>query len=254
MTSRRCSLPSKTAWRSDWSRSPDGRVVVQVLEGGDDDLAGDVAGRVAAHAVGDGEQPGPGVDRVLVVAADEAAVGSRAIPEDERHETQLQGGLADADRLAGVDQQRTLDALLVEVGAVGGAEVLDVPLAAAVGQAGVARAGEVVGQDERRVVGAADEDRLVAQGDLGAGERAGGDDQGARALLSALAGRGRRPGRHGGHPADASTEQVGPHDAERGEDEQPQQQQETEAEPLKHDLWHQPSPLSFATRARGCPA
>ena len=57
-----------------------GGVVVQVLEGGDDHLAGDVAGRVAAHAVGDREQPGPGVHRVLVVAADQAAVGPRGVP------------------------------------------------------------------------------------------------------------------------------------------------------------------------------
>ena len=85
ITSRRCSLPSKTASRSAWSMSPDGRVVVQVLEGGDDHLAGDVAGRVAAHAVGDGEQPGPGVDRVLVVAADQAAVGAGRVAEDEGH-------------------------------------------------------------------------------------------------------------------------------------------------------------------------
>ena len=211
-----------------------GGVVVEVLEGGDDDLAGDVAGRVAAHAVGDGQQPGPGVDRVLVVAADQAAVGARRIPQDERHassspalagvramlvtaavasigsssqarsRTQLQCGLADADRLAGVDQQRALDPLLVEVGAVGGAEVLHVPLATPVGEPRVAGAGEVVGQHEGGVVGAADQDRLVPEGDLGAGQRAGGDDEGARALLAALLARGggarrdgRPPGRRG---------------------------------------------------------
>ena len=46
----------------------DAAVLVQGLERADDDLAGDLAGRVAAHAVGDREQPGPGVHRVLVVA------------------------------------------------------------------------------------------------------------------------------------------------------------------------------------------
>src|SRR3712207_8112298 len=50
-------------------------------------------------------------------------------------------------------------------------EVLDVPLAAAVGQPRVPGAGEVVGEHQGRVVGATDEDRLVTQGDLGARER-----------------------------------------------------------------------------------
>src|SRR5512132_2653359 len=54
-----------------------------------------------------------------------------------RSRTQLQSGLADADRLAGVDQQRSLHPLLIEVGAVGRPEVLHVPLSTAVGQTGV---------------------------------------------------------------------------------------------------------------------
>jgi hypothetical protein len=61
------------------------RVVVEVLERGDDDLAGDVTGGVPTHAVGDRQQPRPGVDRVLVVATDEAAVGARRIAQDEGH-------------------------------------------------------------------------------------------------------------------------------------------------------------------------
>ena len=97
ITSRRCSLPSKTASRSALQQVAGGRVVVQVLEGGDDDLAGDVAGRVAAHAVGDGEQPGAGVDRVLVVAADQAAVGARRIP-GERHASAHRGPCSSSRR------------------------------------------------------------------------------------------------------------------------------------------------------------
>src|SRR3954454_24736347 len=77
-----------------------------------------------------------------------------------RSRTQLQCGLADADRLAGGDLQTSRAPLLIEVGAVGRAEVLHVPLSSAVGQPGVAGAGEVVGQDQRGVVGAADQDRL----------------------------------------------------------------------------------------------
>src|SRR4051795_11586180 len=99
---------------------------------------------------------------------------------------QFQRRLADPDRLSRLDQQRALHALLVEVGAVGGAEVLDVPLAAAVGQSSVPRTGEVVGEHEGRVVGAADEDRLLTEGDLGAGKWGGGGEQragGARAPL-----------------------------------------------------------------------
>src|SRR5919112_832782 len=101
--------------------------------------------------------------------------------------TQLQGSLPDADRLTGTDQERTLDALLVEVGAVGGSEVLHVPLAAAVGEPRVAGTGEVVREDEGRVVGPADEDRLVAERDLRAGQRAGGDHQRLGPALPALA-------------------------------------------------------------------
>ncbi len=40
----------------------------------------------------------------------------------------------------------------------------------------------------------------------------------------------------GGDPPGPAAEEVGAHDAERGEDEQPQQQQEAEAEDLQHDL------------------
>src|SRR3954452_16023354 len=103
-----------------------------------------------------------------------------SVSSQARSRTQLQCGLADADRLAGVDQQGALDALLIEVGAVGRAEVLDVPLAAAVGQPRMPGAGEVVGEDERGVVGPADQDRLVAERDLRSGEGAGGDHEGAR--------------------------------------------------------------------------
>src|SRR3712207_3911297 len=74
-------------WR-DWSSdvcSSD----LEVLEGRDDHLAGDVAGRVSPHAVGHGQQPGPGVDRVLVVAADQTAVGAGGVAQRETHRTLL---------------------------------------------------------------------------------------------------------------------------------------------------------------------
>src|SRR5699024_10223963 len=63
-----------------------GLVVVQRGQGGDDQLRGDLAGGVPAHPVGQGEQPGTGVDRVLVVAADQSAVRARRIAQDQTHE------------------------------------------------------------------------------------------------------------------------------------------------------------------------
>ena len=45
-----------------------GHVLVERRHGADDDVAGDVTGGHAAHAVGDGEQPRAGVDGVLVAA------------------------------------------------------------------------------------------------------------------------------------------------------------------------------------------
>src|SRR3954452_20363810 len=76
-----------------------------------------------------------------------------SVSSQARSRTQLQCGLADADRLAGVNQQRSLDPLLVEVRAVRGAEVLHVPLSTTVGQPSVPGAGEVVGEHQGGVVG-----------------------------------------------------------------------------------------------------
>ena len=53
-----------------------GHVVVELDEGGDHLGGGDLAGGLAAHAVGDGEQPGAGVAGVLVALADHALVRS----------------------------------------------------------------------------------------------------------------------------------------------------------------------------------
>src|SRR3954463_5987573 len=123
-----------------------------------------------------------------------------------------------------VHQQRALDPLLVEVGAVRGAEVLDIPLATAVGEAGVSGAGEVVGEDQRRVVRAADQDRLVTEVDLGTAEWAGRHHEGAQALLAALlpgggAGRDRRD------PTGSAAEEGGAPHPGGSEDEKPQKPQ-----------------------------
>jgi hypothetical protein len=57
----------------------DAAVFVQRLHRADDDLAGDLACRVPAHAVGDREQPRSCVHGVLVVAAYQTEVRTHCI-------------------------------------------------------------------------------------------------------------------------------------------------------------------------------
>ena len=74
----------------------DAAVLVEVLQGADDDLAGHLAGRVPAHAVGDREQPGAGVHRVLVVASHQPPVGTDGVPQGQRHRRLTSGGRCDS--------------------------------------------------------------------------------------------------------------------------------------------------------------
>ena len=62
-----------------------GLVVVEVGQGGDHQLGGDLAGGVPAHPVGQGKQPRTGVHGVLVVGADEATVAAGRVTQDEGH-------------------------------------------------------------------------------------------------------------------------------------------------------------------------
>ena len=62
-----------------------GLVVVEVGQRGDHQLGGHLAGGVPAHAVGQREQPGAGVDRVFVVGAHQAAVAAGGIAKDKGH-------------------------------------------------------------------------------------------------------------------------------------------------------------------------
>ena len=62
-----------------------GHIVVEVREGADHDVARDVTGGHAAHSVGDGEQPRPGVHGVLVPVSDQAAVAAGRIAHCECH-------------------------------------------------------------------------------------------------------------------------------------------------------------------------
>src|SRR3954454_22436972 len=68
-----------------------------------------------------------------------------SVSSQARSRTQLQCGLADADRLAGVDQPGARSALLIAVGPVGRAETLDVPRSCAVGEPRLPGAGAVAG-------------------------------------------------------------------------------------------------------------
>ena len=62
-----------------------GDVLVERGHGADDDVAGDVTGGHAAHAVGDGEQPRSGVDGVLVSVPDQTAVAAGRVAQGQCH-------------------------------------------------------------------------------------------------------------------------------------------------------------------------
>ncbi len=63
----------------------DGAVLVETFHCRDGDLAGHLARGVAAHAVGDSQQAGTRVDRVLVVAAHQSTVRAHGVAQREGH-------------------------------------------------------------------------------------------------------------------------------------------------------------------------
>ena len=83
--SRRWLLALCTAVESRSEQVAAGRVLVEAGEHADRDGGRDLAGRVAAHAVGDDEQPRPGVPGVLVDLPEEADVGAGGVAQRERH-------------------------------------------------------------------------------------------------------------------------------------------------------------------------
>ncbi len=62
-----------------------GLVVVEVRQRGDHQLRRDFTGRVSAHAVGQRQQPGAGVDGILVVGAHQTAVAAGGVPQNQAH-------------------------------------------------------------------------------------------------------------------------------------------------------------------------
>ena len=133
---------------SRWTSSPD------------DQRAGDVAGGVAAHAVGDDEQVRPGIRRSPRCGSCGPARRRSGRRSAGRWPSgllpQLEDGLADPQGGADLDRDRVGEAVAAEVGAVGGAEVLDEPALGALEDAGVPAGGEVVVEDERALGVAAD--------------------------------------------------------------------------------------------------
>ena len=62
-----------------------GLVVVECAQCLDDQLAGHFARRVSAHAVGECEKSGAGVERVLVVRADQPTIAPRDVAQHQCH-------------------------------------------------------------------------------------------------------------------------------------------------------------------------
>ena len=62
-----------------------GLIVVEVGQRGDHQLGGDLPGGVPTHAVGQRQQPGTGVDGVLIVGADQTAVAAGGVTQGHRH-------------------------------------------------------------------------------------------------------------------------------------------------------------------------
>ncbi len=137
-------------------------LTIEVDERADHGGRRDVTAGVAAHAVGHRQQARPGIPGVLVLRTDHADVGARGVVEGEGHRRgcltpQLDDGLADPQRAAGLDPDGAGEPLGADEGAVGGAEVLDEPGAVAVEDPGVPAAGEVVVEDQRALGVAADD-------------------------------------------------------------------------------------------------
>ena len=149
-----------------------GLVVVEMGQRGDHQLRGHLAGGVAAHAVGQRQQPGTGVHRVLVVGAHQAAVAARCVSQNECHGRNsitvlpIRTGVPIGTRTAVVTFALSRYVPLVD------------PRSSTYHseprwrQPGVACRGVIVGEHQGGVVGPADQHRLAAQGDAGAGQRA----------------------------------------------------------------------------------
>ena len=229
------------------------RRLVELSQLRDRGRGGDVAPRRAPDPVADGEQPWSGVPGVLVVLADPAHVGDRGVVEQQvaHRFPQLEDGLADPDLGSERDGGGLGDPDGADVGAVGGAEVLDEPLVAGRGDPGVPGRDVVVVELDRRVVAAADQDRRLGQAGGGPGVAALGDDDlagraaplGGRLLLGRLAA---DAARRLGHPG---TEHVGADHRDRGQHEDPQDREIRDPDQEERELRHLHPPRRSGRRA-----
>ena len=142
------------------------RVHVEVGHGRHRDGAGELPGRMPAHAVGHEQQRGAGVAGVLVALADESDVGPGGVAQDEGHGAlllDLQRGAPDTQRGAHGQDGRGGDAGAVDPRAVRRAEVLHDPRPLGRVDPRVPAGRVVVIDDEGRVGCATDGDLDVAQ-------------------------------------------------------------------------------------------
>ena len=140
-----------------------GHVLVERGHGRDDEVARDVTGGHAAHAVGDGEQPRPGVHGVLVAVPDQPAVTAGGVAQGKCHgrsSSEVRPMRIGTPRGTGVGAG---DLGPIEVGPVGRAEVLNEPLPPRATQAGVPGGGVVVRDHQRGVLGSTNRDRRLAE-------------------------------------------------------------------------------------------
>ena len=201
---------------------------------------GDVAARRAADPVADGEQVGAGVAGVLVVLADPADVGDRAVVElhflSSRIVLPMRTWVPRVMVVGLVDPDRA------DVGAVGGAEVLDEPLVAAGGDPGVPGRHVVVVELDRGVGTAADQDRRVLQLGALAGVAAldHQDVRGGAAALRRGLGLPLATTRFGGagRLGHAGAEHVGADHRDRGQDEDPEDREVGDPDQEQGELRH----------------
>ena len=237
-SSARCTAPAT------WPRRSSSGSLVELAQRLHRGARGEVAADRTADAVADREQPRTGVPAVLVLPADASHVGDRGVVEEHHFRS---------SRIVLPTRTWTPRPMVVgwvmrtgpDVGAVGGAEVLDEPLVATGGDAGVAGGDVVVVELDGRVAAAADEERGV--GELGAGagvlaldhEEVGGGAAagllvGLGAALAALRrGRGAASGLR-----DARAEHVGADHRDRGEHEDPEDREERRADQEEGQLRH----------------
>ena len=208
---------------------------LELGERGDGGGGRELAGRVTAHAIGDDEQAGAGVARILIAASHEADIRPCCVSKAKGHLPlllHLDRGAPDPKGGTDGEESGRGDACAIDPGAVGGAEVLDEPGAFRGVDAGMAAGRVIVLDHQGRIRGAPDRHLRGGERDDSPGERALDDDELAADHLRLLA----RPARLGlarwtaGGLAHRSgigwLSQVAAQDEDSGDDEPPEHREE----------------------------